>query len=133
MGISSPSRPSSSLSNVMQLPMLGLTADVDDSRCFDSARLPAFLIPRLPSAQSSNSSLSLRFSDGARCTFLTFSSPSPGPGNCRSLSQSSSRFLFDFFLPRRLIDPPTKADAGMLVGIGMPANLADDMAWEVVR
>lgn len=129
VGSTRPLRSSSSLSSVMQLPMLGLMAETEELRApRASRRVPAKRMPRLPSPQSSKSS---RSSAGV-CGVGAFSfSPSCAlVGSSRSFPQSSSTSILraDFFFPSLLIVPPSSADDGTLVGMGMPACLAELMA-----
>jgi hypothetical protein len=90
-------------------------------------------MPKLPSPQSSKSSLS---SAGVRgIGVFSFNVPVAFVGSSRSSPQSSSTtiFLVDFFFPRRFIDPPSSAEEGTLVGIGIPACFADVIALIVER
>jgi hypothetical protein len=129
VGSTRPLRSSSSLSNVMQLPKLGLMADAEELRApRASRRVPAKRMPRLPSPQSSMSSKS----SAGMCGAGVFSFNPPGTllGSSRSFPQSSSTSILrvDFFFPSLLMVPPSSADEGTLVGIGMPACFAEWMA-----
>ncbi|KAH4440864.1 hypothetical protein HBH64_230290 [Parastagonospora nodorum] len=134
VGSTRPLRSSSSLSSVMQLPMLGLMADTEELRAPRvSRRVPAKRMPRLPSPQSSKSSCS----SAGVCGVGVFSFSPPGAlvGSSRSLPQSSSTSILrvDFFFPSLLMVPPSSADDGTLVGMGMPACFAEWMARFVDR
>jgi hypothetical protein len=124
VGSTRPPKSSSSLSMVMILPRLGLMADTDELRAPRlPCRVPANRMPREPSPQSKSSSSSA----GVRGLGAFSFSPSFALlGSSRSLPQSSSTsiFLVDFFLPSLLIDPPSRAEEGTLVGMGMPACFA---------
>jgi hypothetical protein len=137
VGSTRPLSSSSSLSRVMQLPRLGLMAEMaetDELRApRASRRVPAKRIPKLPSPQSSKSSCSSAGVCGAGA--LSFSVPWVLLGSSRSFPQSSSTSILrdDFFFPSLLMVPPSSADDGTLVGMGMPACLAEWMARFVER
>jgi hypothetical protein len=90
-------------------------------------------VPRLPSPQSSKSSKSSAGVAGAGV--FSFRPPGTVLGSSRSFPQSSSTSILrvEFFLPRRLMVPPSRADEGTLLGMGMPACFAEWMARLVER
>jgi hypothetical protein len=135
-GRTRPPRSSSSLSTVMQLPMLGLMAETEELRAPRASLLvPPKRMPKLPSPQSSKSSRSSVVGElGAGSFSFSFNAPSMAlVGSSRSLHQSSSTAIlrFDFFFPSRLMEPPSRADDGTLLGMGMPACFAEMMALSV--
>jgi hypothetical protein len=140
LGSSSPPSSSSSLSRVMQLPMLGLMTETDELRLrTGSRRVPAKRMPRLPSAHSESNSTSASAPGvfGAPGTSMaagggrSFRAPRPTAGTSKSSPQSSETSWRDLVLPRRLMEPPSRAEEGTLRGMGMPTLLADEMACDV--
>lgn len=134
VGRTRPLRSSSSLSRVMQLPRLGLMADMAETEELRapraSRRVPANRMPKLPSPQSSKSSSSSAGVCGAGA--LSFN-VGCALSKLKSSSYSASILRVDFFFPSFFIVPPSSAEDGTLVGIGMPACFAEWMARFVDR
>lgn len=95
-GSTSPSKVSSSLSAVMELETLGLSAEAEELRADrPSRRVPPNLVPRLPSPQSKSSACD----DGVfGMSFLVESLSFPSNGSSKSTSKSLSTPVgFDSF------------------------------------